>query len=153
MANQKSTTKTTNKSSSKSTEKKTTKTTKDKIKPEEKNFLKEAAENIEEGAKVVGEKAGEFASGFADKTSDVGKTLVEKFKEGVSEAYEFGSKAFEGISEAAQSYADKYKHKVEIRELKTKQEDTYTKLGSVIINIKLKEFRLIKSSDKKIPGS
>ena len=100
----------------------------------EKSFVTDAAENIEARAKSVKNKTAEIASDIAEKTSSFSDTVLKGIKKGVSEAYEAGAKAIEGVSEAAQDYTEKYKNKIEINRLKTKQDKQYTKLGSLIFD-------------------
>lgn len=99
---------------------------------EEKSFLVNTAENIETGAKIVGEKTTEIASDLAQKTSQAAGTIFEKVKKGLTEVYEAGSKVVVGATEAAQDYTEKYKHKVEVKELIKEQHALYIELGSVI---------------------
>lgn len=106
--------------------------TKTPDKSNDKSFLVDAAENIDAGAKIVRDRTAEFASDFAEKASGFKDTLFHRVKKGVSEAYEAGSKAIEELTETAQDYAEKYKHKIEITKLKAKQDKQYTKLGSII---------------------
>ncbi|MEJ2053933.1 MAG: hypothetical protein P8X42_08445 [Calditrichaceae bacterium] len=70
-------------------------------------------------------------TGRASKLTD---SILDKVKQGVSEAYEAGSKALEDLTETAQDYAEKYKHKLEINKLKSKQDQQYTQLGSLIFD-------------------
>ena len=98
----------------------------------QKSFLVDAAENIDAGAKLVKDRTAEIAADLAGKASSFKDTLLHKVKKGVSEAYEAGSKAVEELTETAQDYAEKYKHKMEINKLKAKQDRQYTVLGSLI---------------------
>ena len=98
----------------------------------QKSFLVDAAENIDAGAKLVKDRTAEIAADLAGKASSFKDTLLHKVKKGVSEAYEAGSKAVEELTETAQDYAEKYKHKMEINKLKAKQNKQYTVLGSLI---------------------
>ena len=98
----------------------------------QKSFLVDAAENIDAGAKLVKDRTAEIAADLAGKASSFKDTLLHKVKKGVSEAYEAGSKAVEELTETAQDYAEKYKHKMEINKLKAQQERQYTVLGSLI---------------------
>jgi hypothetical protein len=103
-------------------------------KPKDKSFLVDAAENIDAGTKLVKEKTAELASDIAKKAAGFKDTLFDKVIKGVSEAYEAGSKAIEELTETAQDYAEKYKHKIEINKLKLKQDKQYTSLGSLIFD-------------------
>ncbi len=103
-------------------------------KSKEKSFLVDAAEHIDEGTKLVKDKTAELATDIAKKAVGFKDTLFDKVKKGVSEAYEASSKAIEELTETAQEYGDKYKHKIEINKLKAKQEKQFTKLGSLIFD-------------------
>ncbi len=83
--------------------------------------LVEAAKAIEEGVELVGEKAPEVAS-----------VVFHKVKTGVSVAYGTSSTLVRGAYHAASDYADKYKHKIEVKKLKAQREATSARLGSSI---------------------
>ncbi len=83
--------------------------------------LVQAAKAIEEGAELVGEKAPVIAS-----------TVFHSIKKGVSVAYETSSTLVGGAYHAASDYADKYKHKIEVKKLKAQREATSSRLGSII---------------------
>ena len=80
-----------------------------------------AAKAIEEGVELVGEKVPELAS-----------VVLHKVKKGVSVAYGTSSTLVREASHAASDYADKYKHKIEIKKLNAQREATSSKLGSII---------------------
>ncbi len=80
-----------------------------------------AAKAIEEGVEFVGEKAPEVAS-----------IVLHKVKKGVSVAYGTSSTLVREAYHAASDYADKYKHKIEIKKLKAQREATSSRLGSII---------------------
>lgn len=106
--------------------------TKKSDKSKDKSFLVDAAETIDAGAKLVKDRTSEIASDIAEKASDFKDIFFDRVKKGVSEAYEAGSKTIEELTETAQDYAEKYKHKIEINKLKAKQDKKYTILGSLI---------------------
>lgn len=108
--------------------------TKTSDKSRDKSFLVDAAENIDAGTKLVKDKTAELASDIAKKAAGFKDTLFDKVKKGVSDAYEASSKAVEELTETAQEYADKYKHKIEINKLKAKQDKQYTRLGTLIFD-------------------
>jgi hypothetical protein len=83
--------------------------------------LVQAARAIEEGAKLVGEKAPVIAS-----------IVFHSIKKGVSVAYGASSTLVGGAYHAANDYADKYKHKIEVKKLRAQREATSSRLGSII---------------------
>ena len=83
--------------------------------------LVQAAKAIEEGAELVGEKAPVIAS-----------SVFHSIKKGVSVAYGTSSTLVGGAYHAASDYADKYKHKIEVKKLKAQREATSSRLGSII---------------------
>ena len=80
-----------------------------------------AAKAIEEGVDFVGEKAPKVVS-----------VVLHKVKKGVSMAYGSSSTLVRGAYHAASDYADKNKHKIEVKKLKTQREATSSRLGSII---------------------
>ena len=80
-----------------------------------------AAKAIEDGMEFVGEKAPEVAS-----------FVLLKVKKGVSVAYGTSQTLVRDAYHTAGDYADKYKHKNEIRKLKAQREATTSRLGSTI---------------------
>ena len=108
--------------------------TKTSDKSKDKSFLVDAAETIDAGAKLVKDRTSEIASDIVERASGFKDTLIDRVKKGVSEAYEAGSKTFDGLTETAQDYAEKYKHKIEINKLKAKQDKQYSILGSLIFD-------------------
>jgi hypothetical protein len=99
---------------------------------QEKGFLMDAADNIETGAKIVGERTTEMVSDLAKKSSKVAGAIFEKVKKGATDVYEAGSKIAENITETAQDYAEKYKHKLEIKKLIEIKNGLFTEAGSHI---------------------
>ncbi|MEJ2544715.1 MAG: hypothetical protein P8Y99_11670 [Calditrichaceae bacterium] len=97
------------------------------------------------------DRTAEIASDLAGKASSFTDTLLHKVRKGVSEAYEAGSKAIEELTETAQDYAEKYKHKMEINKLKAKQDKQYRVLGSLIFEkykvVGLTPAKLLKEKD------
>jgi hypothetical protein len=83
--------------------------------------LVHAAKAIEEGAELVGEKAPVLAS-----------IVFHSIKKGVSVAYETSSTLVGGAYHAASDYAEKYKHKIEVKKLNALREATSSRLGSII---------------------
>ena len=80
-----------------------------------------AAKAIAEGVEFVGEKAPEVVS-----------VVLHKVKKGVSVAYGTSSTLVREAYHAASDYADKYKHKIEVKKLKAQREATSSRLGSII---------------------
>ncbi len=80
-----------------------------------------AAKAIEEGVEFVGEKA-----------SGVASIVLDKVKKGASVAYGTSSALVREAYHAASDYADKYKHKIEVKKLKGQREATKSRLGSII---------------------
>ncbi len=83
--------------------------------------LVQAAKAIEDGAELVGEKAPVLAS-----------IVFHSIKKGVSVAYGTSSTLVGGAYHAASDYADKYKHKIEVKKLNAEREATSSRLGSII---------------------
>ncbi len=101
-------------------------------KPEETTFIDSTSENIEQGVKAVGDKTSEVISDITKKTSVFADSFYKRLRESVSEVYEAGTRAADGLVETAQRYTDKYKNRTEIRRLQQEQEKRYTKLGALI---------------------
>jgi hypothetical protein len=80
-----------------------------------------AAKAIEEGVELVGGKAPEVVS-----------VVLHKLKKGVSVAYGTSSTLVREGYHAASDYADKYKHKIEVKKLKAQREAVSSMLGSII---------------------
>jgi hypothetical protein len=80
-----------------------------------------AAKAIEEGVELVGGKAPEVVS-----------AVLHKLKKGVSVAYGTSSTLVREGYHAASDYADKYKHKIEVKKLKAQREAVSSMLGSII---------------------
>lgn len=80
-----------------------------------------AAKAIEGGAHFVGEKAPEVAS-----------FVVHKVKKGVSVAYGTSSTLVKDAYLAASDYADRYKHRHEIKKLKAQRQAVSSRLGSLV---------------------
>ena len=80
-----------------------------------------AAKAIEEGAELVGGKAPEVVS-----------AVLHKLKKGVSVAYGTSSTLVREGYHAASDYADKHKHKIEVKKLKAQREAVSSMLGSII---------------------
>ncbi len=80
-----------------------------------------AAKIIEEGVEFVGEKAPEMAS-----------VVIHKVKKGVSVAYGASSRLVREGYHAASDYAEKYKHRIEIKKLKAQRQAMSSRLGSAI---------------------
>ena len=80
-----------------------------------------AAKAIEEGVELVGEKAPEVVS-----------VVLHKLRKGVSVAYGTSSTLVREGYHAAGDYADKYKHKIEVKKLKAQREAVSSMLGSII---------------------
>jgi hypothetical protein len=83
--------------------------------------LVQAAKVIEEGAELVGEKAPEVVS-----------VVIHTIKKGVSATYGTSSTLVRGAYHAASDYADKYKHKNEMKKLKAQRQAMSSTLGSII---------------------
>lgn len=88
---------------------------------QKKGFLGEVAEDIEDGVKIVGEKA-----------TDLSDIVVNKLKKGLSQAYAAGAKVVDELSQTAQEYTEKYKAESEIKKLKGRKDLLITQLGHSI---------------------
>lgn len=88
---------------------------------DEKSFLTEAAGNIEEGAKIFGEKAGKIAG-----------ALLGKLQKGVSQAYQASAKVVDELSQTAHDYTEKYKTELEMKNLRGQKDDLTTRLGAEV---------------------
>jgi hypothetical protein len=103
--------------------------------------LVEAAENIEEGAKIVGEKVSEVASSIAEKTSEVTGPVIDKVKDSVSGVAELGKKVLDEISQTAQDYIEKYRHKADMKKIGEERKALTIKLGShIYVRYKVRNF-------------
>ena len=91
-----------------------------------------AAGNIEEGAKVVGEKVSDVASTLAEKTSEVAGPVIDKVKDSVSDIAELGKKILDEISQTAQDYVEKYRYKAEMKKIGEERKALMIKFGSLI---------------------
>jgi hypothetical protein len=80
-----------------------------------------AAKAIEEGVQFVGGKAPEVAS-----------FVLHRVRKGISVAYGTSSALVRDAYHAAGGYADKYKHKIEIKKLRAQREATSSRLGSIV---------------------
>ena len=85
----------------------------------EKNILEEAVDNIEEGAKLVREKA---------------TVITDKLKKGLSQAYDTSARVVDELSHVAQEYAEKYKTESAIKKLKIEKETLLHQLGEALYN-------------------
>ncbi len=81
--------------------------------------LNETLGNLEDGARAVGEK-----------TSILAGQVFEKIKQGVSQAYEAGSKVVGELSDTASDYAEQYKTSAEIKKLNGEKNALIAELGS-----------------------
>jgi len=107
---------------------------KEKKKP---GFFSETSENIEAGARLIGKKASKLASELAGTTSDIAGKIKEEVKEPASEALATASRAIDELSDTAQEYIDKYKHRSEINRL-AKERDALIKVLGQLVYLKLK---------------
>lgn len=90
--------------------------------PADKNsFITETVGNIEEGAKIFGEKAGEIAG-----------ALLGKLRKGASEAYKTGAKVVDEVSQTAHDYSEKYKTEMEMKKLRGQKDNLTARLGAEI---------------------
>lgn len=80
-----------------------------------------AAKAIEGGVGFVGDKAPKVAS-----------FVIHKVRKGASVAYGTGSKIVRDAYRTSSEYADKYKHKAEMKRLKERRESVSARLGSEI---------------------
>ena len=81
--------------------------------------VNEALGNLEEGARVVGEK-----------TTMIAGQVFEKIKQGVSQAYQTGSKVVGELSDSASDYAEQYKTSAEIKKLSNEKNKYVAELGA-----------------------
>lgn len=100
-------------------------------------FLIDAAENIEEGAKIVGEKAEELG----EKASVLAQTLMKKLKKSVDDVLEGGSKISGQLQHTANEYQDKYKKTMERKNLQKNQTLLFSQLGKEIYRLYKEEQR------------
>lgn len=85
--------------------------------------MNETLENLEEGARAVGEK-----------TSIIAGQVFEKIKQGVSQAYQTGSKVVGELSDTASDYAEQYKTSAEIKKLNSTKNGHIAELGAHFYN-------------------
>ena len=100
-------------------------------------FFSETTENIEAGARLIGKKASKLASELAGTTSEIASKIKEEVKEPASEALTTARNAIDEISDTAQEYIDKYKHRVEMNRI-AKERDTLIKVLGQLVYLKLK---------------
>jgi len=84
----------------------------------EREVFQESKENIAEGARVFSEKASDIFSRFFDKVKDAAES-----------AYEKGSEIYETLSVQAQNYAEKFRDRSEMRNLKEDRDEVAKQLG------------------------
>ncbi|MCJ7713184.1 hypothetical protein MUO66_01820 [Candidatus Bathyarchaeota archaeon] len=84
----------------------------------DKGILVEAAENIEEGAKIVGEK-----------TSVIAADAYEKVKKGAADVFDASSKVVTDLYKSASEYAELFKDKIEMQKLKSERDRLSRDLG------------------------
>ena len=72
----------------------------------EKSRLVDITENVEEGAKLVGEKASKIAG-----------TIFDSVKQGISSAYKSSTRVVEELSHSTHDYVDKYKGERKMKRL------------------------------------
>ncbi|HER10047.1 MAG TPA: hypothetical protein ENO20_14175 [Bacteroides sp.] len=84
----------------------------------EKEIIQESKENITEGARIFSEKASDIFSRFFDKVKDAAES-----------AYEKGSEIYESLSVNAQNYAEKFRDRSEMRNLKEDRDEVAMQLG------------------------
>ena len=100
-------------------------------------FFSEATENIEAGARLIGKKASKLASELADTTSGIAGKIKEEVKEPASVALATARRTIDELSDTAQEYLDKYKHRSEINRL-AKERDVLIKVLGQLVYLKLK---------------
>ena len=83
-----------------------------------KDVIPESTENIAAGAKI-----------FSEKASDIFDTFLEKVKETAENAMQTGSKIYENVSLTAQDYLEKFRDRIEMRQLKEQRDEVAKELG------------------------
>jgi hypothetical protein len=106
----------------------------DKVK-DENGILVDAARKIESGAKVVGEKAADVAEKISEQTSEIAEIVYDKFKKGVSDAYDVSSKTMSDMSKKAVKYIKKYEDTVEMKKLSHDRNNKMQALGTHIFTL------------------
>lgn len=99
---------------------------------DENGILVEAAKKIETGAKVIGEKAVNVSEKISEQTVEIAETIYDKFKKGVSDAYDVSSKTMGDVGKKAGKYLKKYEDTVEMKKLKNDRNLKMQELGSHI---------------------
>jgi cell fate (sporulation/competence/biofilm development) regulator YlbF (YheA/YmcA/DUF963 family) len=107
---------------------------------EDKGFLVDAAENIEEGVRIVSDRAADLANEIAGKTSEIAGEVFTKLHSGISQIYTKGSKVVSDATDLAQDYIKKYNDRKELKELSVSQDKLYSDLGA-IVSAKYKEIK------------
>jgi len=96
---------------------------------ETKSRLDEAMDTVVAGASKGMERVSEEAPKVAAKTSEVAKEGYGKLKHGLSVAYDRGSKLSRVAYREAKEQAEKFKHTMEMRKLKSRREELCADLG------------------------
>ena len=112
----------------KSAVKKTVKEKEPKASQREGGILVEAAYNVEEGVKVVSEKAAKIA----EKGTEVAGDVYDRLLDGLSDVYKFGSKLVDEMSQTAQDYIEKFEYSQEMRKLSEEKNVLLVKFGSMV---------------------
>ncbi len=96
-----------------------------------KSKFDEAMANVVAGASRGMGRMSEEAPRIAAKTSEVAKEGYGKLKHGLSVAYDTGSKLTREAYREAKEQAERFKHTMEMRKLKTRRETLCADLGKV----------------------
>ena len=97
-----------------------------------KGILVGVAENIEEGARIFGEKSSEVLTEVAEKTSRIAGEVFGKVKKGMAIAYDAGSKLIGDLYENALEYKDKYQAVSRMKKLTLQRNALEKELGVLI---------------------
>jgi hypothetical protein len=106
----------------------------DKVK-DENGILVEAAKKIETGARVIGGKAVDVSEKISEQTVEIAETIYDKFKKGVSDAYDVSSKTMGDMSKKAGKYLKKYENTVEMKKLQNDRNMKMQELGTHIFTL------------------
>lgn len=110
----------------------TDKETNTKRKTQQKASAPEKVEEKEQMASQPLEETEQRQESVGRKAPEVVSAVLHKLKKGVSVAYGTSSILVKDGYHAASDYADKYKHKIEVRKLKAQREAVSSMLGSIV---------------------
>ncbi len=113
---------------------KTISITKNKVQANE-GRLVETARKIETGVKVLSEKTTDVVGKVSDQTAEFTEKIYDKFKKGVHDAYDVGSKSLSDMRKKTGKYIQKYEDTFDIKSLKNDRDVKMHELGTHIFTL------------------